>query len=542
MKLVERCPECNKPLEILFESSDLEFYKCGHSGSKAQRLEAGKKFQSLDGELSAYDYQIEGYEFCRNSNFNCLIGDGMGLGKTMQSLLTLKNHPDEMLPCLIIQKSATTANWAHEISMWLDNSPLACFPMVGKQIAIFPGFKTYVISMDSLTKNLSALKELHKIQPFKSVIVDECHSFKEDDSKRTQALIDFLSQRKDDNKLKYDEGLVEGKVEIEFKPIKHRIFLSGTPIKNRADEFFVTLNLLRPRVFSSRAKFRREFLTQNDKGAWTNINKYRKDYFDETLSEFVIRRDKTKVLKDLPPFSRHYDFVTIESEAIRHLYNKEVDLMSNMMAQKKMDSLSLLGWLAKMRHITGMAKIQKGYEFAKEYFENTELEKSFDPEYPEKLAIGIHHKGVREELMKMFKKHDELYQHEKFNALSLSGEDSAYDKSRISDKFNFNKDHKILVANELAGGVGLNLQGCANVLSLERQWNSADEEQFEARFWRHGQKYPVTCTYIIVDRSIDLFFHEMVEEKRKIFQGTFNITDDPESIRTLVHRVLDNRL
>jgi len=34
----------------------------------------------------------------------------------------------------------------------------------------------------------------------------------------------------------------------------------------------------------------------------------------------------------------------------------------------------------------------------------------------------------------------------------------------------------------IAGGVGLNLQGCHNFLALERTWNGADEDQFHKDF------------------------------------------------------------
>jgi SNF2 family DNA or RNA helicase len=103
-----------------------------------------------------------------------------------------------------------------------------------------------------------------------------------------------------------------------------------------------------------------------------------------------------------------------------------------------------------------------------------------------------------------------------------------------------------LIINELAGGVGLNLQCCANALVLERQWNAADEEQFESRFHRDGQTYPVQATYMMATGTIDEWFDEMVEEKQKIFGATvshnFVLTSDEGTLKTLALSTLEKPL
>jgi SNF2 family DNA or RNA helicase len=483
--------------------------------------------KSLDESATAYEYQIEGVDFIlRTANGSALIGDAMGLGKTIQSILALREG-DGYLPSLIVVKSATMPNWMREINKWLDASLTAYFPIIGTQPFIPPGFSTYIISQDSLSLNQTQLQGLHLFQPFKSIIVDECHGFKEESSKRTKALFKFLSPS-------YESSTG---VKIPVKdPIKKRIFLSGTPIKNRADEYFTTLNLLRPNDsnFKLKQRFRYNFLRQNDKGVWASIHPRRLDAFKDATKDFVLRREKTDVLTKLPSFTRNYEFVKVESDAIKHVYNHELDLMTNALKQKSMDSLCLLGWLAHMRHITGIAKVPAALEYAKEFLEDGEVAKLIDPNYPNKLAIGIHHKGVRISLM------DALAP---YNPLSLSGDDDPFEKQKIVDKFSDAK-HPFLILNMLAGGVGLNIQSCANTLVLERQWNSADEEQFESRFHRNGQTYPVIATYMIADGTIDHFFHDMVEEKRRIFGSTvaFNLSSDTEGIKSLVQRTLGNRL
>lgn len=574
MRLIEACPTCNKPIQIDWTLKDYEFYKCGHGAEKnapKPKLSTVDYFDT-NNEDEAYEYQKIGYEFARESGFNCAITDAMGLGKTIQAEICLKNHKDELIPSLIVVKSATIGNWAREIHKWYSKDNNSVFPIIGKQLFIPVGFDQYVISMDSLKTNYEALRKFHdNVQPFKSVVVDECHSFKDDGSQRTKSLIKFLAGDektksstkvvKDDSRdFKKDSHFLEGTVKYEsvtkfsfeqtLKPITHRLFLSGTPIKNKADEYFVTLNLLRPKEFYSRKSFRQNWLVQNDKGKWSHLNPRWSEEFYKKTGKFIIRREKTQVLKNLPAFRRDFTFITIDDPEVMNSYNKQLGIAENMMRAKAMTTIEILGWMARMRQLTGIAKVGQAIDFTKEFFENSKMEKSFDPNYPDKLAIGIHHKAVKDLLKDNFDRRDNESVDKddedffKFNAITLSGEDSSWQKDRKVQDFN-KPENKLLIVNELAGGVGLNLQSCANTLVLERQWNAADEEQFESRFHRNGQTYPVNATYIVAEGTIDEFFMEMVEDKRKIFGNTitsWEFTSDMESMKSLMQRAIDNPL
>jgi SNF2 family DNA or RNA helicase len=556
MKLIEVCNECKKPLKIRHDYSKFgfEIYECGHLAfldqpkAKLEQVE----YHDLNGESEAYDYQKIGYEFAAQTDFNCLISDAMGLGKTIQALLCVKNHPEELLPVLIAAKGTTIGNWMREIYKWCDKEPTT-WTIIGKQPYIPAGFKYYIVSYDSLRVNYEQLKQLHETrQAFKSVIVDEAHAFKDDSSKRTKSLIHFLTGSKADTSKVITGGKFhEGEVKTELKPIKHRIFLTGTPIKNTADEYFVTLNLLRPKEFYSRKSFRDNWLEQDEKGRWSKVRPQFMGQFQKRIEPFVIRREKTQVLKNLPAFARNFEFITIEDKDVKNSYNRELGLAESMMAKNEFNGIALLGWLQRMRRLTGVAKIEAAIDWTQEFFESTELEKMTDPNYPDKLAIGIHHQAVRDSLKIAFDARDIILESQngngsrtKFNCLKLSGEDNAWKKDDIVKDF-AKPEHKLLIINELAGGVGLNLQMCANTLILERQWNSADEEQFESRFHRNGQTYPVTATYLLAQGTIDEFFHDMIEEKRHIFGRTISdwaFTQDVESMKSLVERAIQNPL
>lgn len=516
MKLKANCAECGQEKILVHEyRNDLydyrknaythtrvyKTYRCGHCEIEHIDLEKAKNFKSLDGKKEAYAFQKEGVEFLQQANYNGLLGDAMGLGKTIQALLAMRTA--RLFPCLIIVRSATTVQWIHEAHEWFSDNPLALFPILTTKGFIPLGFQSYIISMDMLGKK--GMAEKLKLLGIKMVCVDECHSFKDESSARTIALLKLIKENS----------------------IKHKIFLSGTPIKNRASEYFVTLNMLAPEYFPHMASFKRNWLEANEKGVYTRLNRYRIENFKNVISKWVLRREKRDVLTNLPPFQRNKQYIEIRDESLRNSYNQQLGLFESLMASNSnMGSFAILGELAKLRRVTGTAKIPDSIEYCKDFIESTE---------DDKLAIGIHHEGVRDAL---------FYALTEFQPLKLSGEDSPIRKNQIIEEFK--KPHRrVLVINTLAGGVGLNIQHCWNFLVHERQWSAADEEQFEGRFWRDGQKMPVWGNYLIAKGTIDQFFDELVEEKRKIFGetiGGWDLSGDSDSLRQLVDRTISSRI
>lgn len=530
MKLTYICPICHKNSELvkseyraIFKKT-MNTYSCGHSlletpivpdpipdfasppkNESEKAIEISKTYASVSGKMEAYDYQKRGIEFIEATNYNCMIADAMGLGKTIQAILAAKKIKTKLFPIAIIVKSATTFQWCREIHAWYDNKDLTVFPIMSSMTPAVPGFDIYIISMDTLGRN-GTYKKLVSLG-IKMVIVDECHSFKDPSAKRTKALLSLIN-----------EG-----------GIKHKILLSGTPIKNRANEYFVALNMLRPDMFPSLARFQTQWLEMNEKGVYSRIKQYRLEDFKKMTSTFILRREKTEVLKNLPALNRNEQYMEIEDPVIKNSYNNQLSIFDNFKLNgREMNQIELLGWLAKLRQLTGMAKVSRCLEYVEEFLEN------FDSD---KLAIGIHHQGVRETLYHVLRGKG-------VNAIKLSGEDSAEQKDRAVQMF-ARPENRVLIINTLSGGVGLNLQFCANSIILERQWSAADEEQFESRFHRNGQERPVFIDYLLASGTIDQFLAEKVEEKRKICGETldgWDYREDTGFLRDLAETVASNRL
>lgn len=564
-KLTSKCPYCLKDLELVsstpFGTQFYNIYKCGHAfvAESSVITKAGSyEFKSLNEKKEAFDYQKEGIDFIFKAGFNVLISDQMGLGKTIQSILALRNAYDKFKSCLIVVKSSTIWQWMEEYKEWCDASPLGLFMIQNSKSFIPPSFHTYLISMDALARE-GMIDKLIALG-IDLCIVDEMHSFKNPSSKRSQALMQFFKQI-NSVELVHDIPLVCGickhswtetvkvmnedlktftthntfcpdcnaqvwgrtfkeRIDVPEKKCK-TILLSGTPIVNRADEYFVPLNILAPDIFSSLDRFRKNWLEQDHKGKWTRVKSWKIEEFREVISKFVIRRERKDVLKDLPAFQRVYTTIGMDNEELKKMYNKEIQKLLDKDAENgTLTYQDISENIASMRRITALAKVDFVVDQVMAFLDSTE---------DEKITLGIHHRDVRLTLMEVLKK---------FEPLSLSGEDSPEKKNWIVHEFQ--KPHRrVLIANTLAGGVGLNLQFCNNAMVLERQWSSAYEEQFEGRFNRPGQTRPVSCDYILIKGTIDEYFHNLVEEKRAIFGETVENNWSPISISDSARKFID---
>src|ERR1017187_7240682 len=228
-KLTCHCPICQKQLveakTVEIGGSKLIQYKCGHLFSRdLTKVDQDQlDFNAVDGsDKVARQYQKDGIQAIIESDFNLILGDQCRLGKTPQALLALKNKYTERTPCLILVRSANLWQWIREYRVWCDSLPNGIFPVISTNAWIPPGFSAYIISMDTFGANSrckcghrfheteckgngkscsckvyqsdgAGIRDKLKDIPFKLIIADEAHSYKNSDSNRSQALVDFVS-------------------------------------------------------------------------------------------------------------------------------------------------------------------------------------------------------------------------------------------------------------------------------------------------------------------------------------------------------------
>lgn len=473
------------PFETLISNNHLDYVKnCKHEWNKNQCIHCS--------EFKPFDFQIEGMrmiERAMSANKGALIADEMGLGKTIQSLGVIKFHP-ELYPVLYVVKSGLKYQFFKEIIRWLGPQYLAQIISTSRD-PILPGLKSYIISYDLLRRMKPEV-----FNNMKCMILDECQHIKNPDSTRTQEV------RK-----------IAAKVDKVFP-------VSGTPWKNRGSELFTALNLIDPRRFSSFAGFAKRWVDYYWDGANYKEGGIRNPKeFREHVQDIVIRRERTEVMKELPLINRTMFYT--ELDAInQNTYDESVSdfvkwYNSKVIGGEEDDfetSTAMVAMLAKMRHITGLAKIPATVEWVDNFI--TENER--------KLVLFVHHKDVGKLLL------DELGKKQyKFPILKITAEMDGIERFNTQEQFN--KTAKcIMIASTLASGEGLNLQTCSDCIMHERQWNPANEEQAEGRFIRIGQiATSVNAVYMTAAESVDELLASIVERKRIQFHNVMNKGEMP---------------
>ena len=219
-----------------------------------------------------YPYQRDGVEFLSLNN-RALLGDEMGVGKTIQSIIAIPKDSKTIVIC----PASLKLNWADEIKKW--RGELSSFVCSGKGSFRMPNINEVVII------NYDIIPEIDPSWDFTNVtlICDESQKLKNYKTKRTQ------------------------KVSLYTKKATRVWFLSGTPLMNHPFDLYGMLEAgnMNPYTFNS-------FLTafNGRKG------KYGYDFgtptasASEILKRVMLRRVKSEVLKDLP--SKIYKTITIE--------------------------------------------------------------------------------------------------------------------------------------------------------------------------------------------------------------------------------------
>ena len=116
-------------------------------------------------------------------------------------------------------------------------------------------------------------------------------------------------------------------------------------------------------------------------------------------------------------------------------------------------------------------------------------------------------------------------------AVTVTGDDSAERKQYAVDKFQTDKDCRLIILNYRSGGTGLTLTAASNVLFVEFPWTAADCVQAEDRAHRNGQRNAVNCVYLLGRDTIDEYMYNLIQTKKGIADGVTGTEDDTEEQR-----------
>ncbi len=456
----------------------------------------------LPAGLELYPFQKVGVAFAEASHGRCLIGDDMGVGKTIQALAYAALYPKER-PLVIVSPANVKYNWKKEATKWLPDESVHVVDS-GKATAFEPA-DIIIINYDLMNKQQDRLAQLSPA----ITVFDEIHYLKNSKAQRTAASIRV--------------GRLSQKV----------IGLSGTAISSRPAEFFNSLNLLSSSQFPSEWDFKQRYCDPWHNGfGWDFKGASNTKELNERTRDMCIRRLKKEVLTELPDKVRQ--FIPIElSKSERKEYDDKQDEYYYTMDSHYANEIPLpkgfmLNMLSDLRHICGRMKVPRAVEWIGSRYDLTD---------GKPLVVFCHHKDVLSGIADQL---SGLKQYTHIRHDRIDGSVSSKRRQEIVESFQ-SGGLDVLLCNTIAAKEGITLTAADTVLFIEREWVPTDEEQAEDRVYRMGQEsQSVHAVYLSVANSIDEHFDRVIEGKRQVVKAVLDGGDIEERqslVKELVSRL-----
>lgn len=418
-------------------------------------------------ERKPFKHQVEAGEFLL-TNRKAIIGDEMGSGKTMSSILASFSL---LSPRLIICPASLKLNWAKEIRM-VDFHGKIC--VIG-DVGVSEGFDWYIINYDLLEREY---EDLEKIK-FTSITLDEAHYIKSVSN----------GGKPNSKRAKLAMGLAE-KCEYVFS-------LTGTPITNKPKDIFNLLKISDHILSRNFFNFAQSYCGAEHNGyGWKFEGSSNEEELHDKIKPIMLRRLKSDML-DLPDKIRR--FIPVEINMRR--YNESV--LEYLNKKNQLDTKGEhLAYLGAIKHILAQEKISSTIEIAENILAGDMS-----------VVIFTNYNAVVNKLMRHF---GDL-------ATKITGSCSAKDREKAVEDFQSGRK-KVMIANIIAGGVGITLIEANNLIFNDFDWVPANHFQAEDRIHRIGQTKKCTVNYIYVNGAeIDEYMAEMLERKsvyiNKIIDG-----------------------
>lgn len=448
--------------------------------------------------VNPYQFQIDGVKYALNHHY-CIIGDEMGLGKSLQGIaLALITDSKTLVVC----PSYLKYNWKKEIEK---------LSKYKKRIEIAPSMKDIELlslEADFIIINYEQLKMSERLFVWANlVLVDEVHYLKNPKTTRTKVFTKNLK----------------------ISPPERFIGLSGTAVQNRVSEFYSILGIcgINPNKTSG-VDVRSIFKTYY---SWCNYFSFKRKYKVNNI-ELI----KFEGLKNLPQLKR-----VMEKKYIRRLTEEVLDLPDKIHKDVWVDFETEAkeleeAWKAYQEGRTGqkitMAKAQSAYikaKFTGRYVKDL-LDSGVDKVLiftdhlnPLKVMyeeIALNQSRAIRKISKTKSKEVRESNPSKWSVRIVSGEVPAEKRQEICDGFQ-NGDINVIIATIGSMSVGWNLTAASNVVFNDLSWVPSNNNQAEKRIHRIGQKSHCTI-HRIISSEVDNMIIQTIAQKMLAIEKILN--------------------
>lgn len=404
-------------------------------------------------------YQVFGAQYAIHQKHS-ILGDEMGLGKTVQALAAVAHMAAKgQTRFLVVCPASVQINWINEIRKHTTLDPHSLHG-AGRDTAMRHWRGTGGIAVTTF----NTLGRLDGIAAdgIAMVVVDEAHYVKNPESKRSRDVAQVLSQA------------------------QRALFLSGTPMENRVEEFRNLVSYLQPRLSRD--------LDATD--VVTGAKRFRR-----TVAPVYLRRNQEDVLTELPE--------KIETEAWVHFTPADDAAYAATVRARNLMQMRQAAF-----HSPDSAKLERLAEIVDEAREDGR-----------KVVVFSNFLNVLKAI------------HTRLGLAvvgQLTGSVQPAARQQLVDSFARREGHAVLLSQIEAGGVGLNVQAASVVIIAEPQWKPSTEEQAIARAYRMGQVRKVQVHRLLAKGSVDDRLREVQQRKSLLFNEFARKSDAKEADRRAV--------
>lgn len=254
--------------------------------------------------------------------------------------------------------------------------------------------------------------------------------------------------------------------------------LSGTPAPNNAYELYAPLRVLWPKLLKAHGvNTARDFADRYCKWYWTTrgpritgVNDANAAELKEILSQVMLRRKEADVDLQLPPLRVDVHYLPHDPDLDKELEEAGVD-------DETPD--------ATYRRVLGTWKVGGVADVISEELAIGQYQQ---------IVVGAYHLAALAYLRERFKK---------FGVCYLDGSTTQKKRDEAVDRFTSDPTNRVMLMQQTAGGVSLNLQCSSEVALVEPSWVPDDNYQFIKRIHRFGSKRPCRARFFAVSGTRD---------------------------------------
>jgi superfamily II DNA or RNA helicase len=459
--------------------------------AERRRVQVLQELEDWDGTFpwlnaTLYPYQLDGVRHL--ASLGCgMIGDAMGLGKTIQAITAFRYLMDrgEARHVLVVCPTTLMSQWQKEIETFTGMQSTL---LAGGKNARAKTLRTrptiLITSYERLVRDIGGVIRYYRPDV---MVADEAQKFRNFETKAANAV---------------------GSV-----PARFRFLLSGTAMENKLTDFYSLMRVVNPTIFGPLWRFNQEFHVLDS--MQRPIVARNLDVLRAKASRAFLRRTRDLIADQLPERQDITYFVPM-TELQKELHGGYESVIGKLAAIASQRPLSPAEQKRLQAAILGVRRacnhaglLMPGITEAPKVELLTELLEQLCVDGGEKVVVFSEWVTMGKLAYAAADAHNLGYLH-------LTGSVPAAHRPALIEKFLTNPDIQVLFASD-AGATGLNLQAASAVIHLDQPWNPAVLAQRSGRVHRLGQRRSVKIFSIVSQDSYEL--HVMATQRYKATIG-----------------------